>query len=157
MPKIIQGSLDASGLRMALVASRYNQDACDRLLEGALATLRERGAADADLTVVRVPGAWEIPAAASTLARTGRFDAILALGVLIRGETRHFDLIAAAVARALQRIIVASGVPIAFGIVAAETPDQVAERSGGKLGNRGVETAVASIEMARVRRAMEAP
>ncbi len=154
MATLIQGSLDARGLRFALVASRYNEQACDRLLEAALATLRERGAAEESLTVVRVPGAWEIPAAAAALARAGRHDAILALGVLIRGETRHFDLIAAGTARALQELAVSSGVPIAFGILAAENAAQVSERSGGSLGNRGGETAAAAIEMARLRRAL---
>jgi 6,7-dimethyl-8-ribityllumazine synthase len=156
MPMTIQGSLDASGLRFALVASRFNQDACDRLLQAALATLRERGAADDSLTVVRVPGAWEIPAAAAALARGGRLDVILALGVLIRGETRHFDLIAAETSRALQSVVLETGVPIAFGILAAESAAQVEARTGGALGNRGAETAVAAIEMARVRRALAA-
>lgn len=156
MPRTIEGSLQASGIRFAVVASRYNETACDRLLEGALSCLKEHGAADADVTVVRVPGSWEIPVVARRLARSKMHDAIIALGVLIRGETAHFDLIAGQVARELASAASETGVPVAFGVLAADSVEQVLERAGGDRGNRGWETAMAAIETANVIKRLEA-
>jgi 6,7-dimethyl-8-ribityllumazine synthase len=157
MPKTIEGSLQARGFRFALVASRYNDTACERLLEGALDCLKRHGAADADVKVVRVPGSWEIPVVARRLALSKAHDAVIALGVLIRGETSHFELIAAQVARGLASAAEQSGVPVAFGVLAAETVEQVLERTGGGQGNRGWEAALAAIEAANVMKRLEAP
>jgi 6,7-dimethyl-8-ribityllumazine synthase len=157
MVKTIEGDLQARGIRFALVASRYNETGCERLLEGALDCLRQHGAADMDVTVVRVPGSWEIPVVARRLALSKAHDAVIALGVLIRGETSHFDLIAAQVARGLASVAEQSGVPVAFGVLAADSVEQVLERAGGGQGNRGWEAALAAIEAANVMKGLGAP
>ena len=148
MPRTIEGGLNAKGLRFALVASRFNEALCEKLLAGALDCLQRHGASDGDLTIVRVPGAWEIPVVARRLALSRSHDAVIALGVLIRGETSHYDLIASSVARGLAGAAVESGVPVLFGVLAAETPEQALDRAGGKHGNRGWEAAMAAIEAA---------
>jgi len=150
MPRTIEGGLSAKGLRFALVASRFNEYLSDKLLAGALDCLQRHGAVDADVTVVRVPGSWEIPVVARRLALSRSHDAVIALGVLIRGETAHFDLIATSVARGLADAATESGVPVQFGVLAAESPEQAVERAGGKQGNRGWEAAMAAIESANV-------
>ena len=141
-------ALSAREMRFAIVASRFNDFAVSRLLEGALSCLKERGAAADRITVVRVPGSWEIPVFARKLALSNRFDAVVALGVLIRGETLHFDLIAREVARGLAEAAEDSGVPIAFGVLAVENRQQAVDRAGGSAGNRGEESARAAIEAA---------
>lgn len=148
MPKTIEGGFHAKGLRFAIVASRFNETMVSRLLSGALDCLQRHGAAESDITLVRVPGAWELPAVARRLALAKAYDAVLAIGVLIRGETPHFDLIATQVSRGLAAAGEESGVPIAFGVLTAETPEQAADRSGGKLGNRGWDAGMAAIETA---------
>ena len=155
MPETIEAGQDARGLRFAIVASRYHETACENLLSSAVASLQERGALVTDITVVRVPGSWEIPLAARRVALSGQHDAIVALGVLIRGETAHFDLIAAEVARGLAAASFESGVPIAFGVIAAENVEQVLARTGGVFGNRGREAALAAIEAAGVMKRLE--
>ncbi len=150
MPTTIEGGFNAKGLRFAIVASRFNETMVSRLLAGALDCLQRHGAADGDITVVRVPGAWEIPGVARRLAMARSHDAIVALGVLIRGETPHFDLIAAQVSRGLATASEGSGVPVIFGVLTAETPEQAADRSGGKLGNRGWDAGMAAIETANL-------
>jgi 6,7-dimethyl-8-ribityllumazine synthase len=152
MPKVIEGNLIAKGLKVAIVASRFNGDLVSRLLEGAVDCLIRHGADDASITVVRVPGAFEIPQAARKLALAKKHDVIVPLGVLIRGETPHFDLIAAEVTRGLGSVAGETGVPVSFGIVTAETTEQAAERSGGKMGNRGWDAALAAIEMVNMGR-----
>ena len=156
MPQTIEAGQDARGLRFCIVASRYHETACESLLSSALATLQERGALVTDITVVRVPGSWEIPLAARRVALSGQHDAVVALGVLIRGETAHFDLIAGEVARGLATASFESGVPIAFGVIAAGNVEQVLARSGGAFGNRGHEAALAAIEAAGVMKRLEA-
>ena len=148
--RTIEGVLQAKGLRFGIVSSRFNEFASSRLLAGALDGLRRHGAQPGDITVVRVPGCWEIPVVARRLAVSRNHDAVIALGVLVRGETPHFDLIAAQVARGLASAAEETGTPILLGIVAAETAEQALDRSGGKHGNRGWEAAVAAIESAQV-------
>lgn len=152
---MVEAGQDARGLRFAIVVSRYHETACENLLSAAVATIVERGAAASDITVVRVPGSWEIPLIARRVALNGQHDAVVALGVLIRGETLHFELIAGEVARGLATASFESGVPIAFGVIAAENVDQVLARTGGASGNRGREAALAAIEAAGVVKRLE--
>jgi 6,7-dimethyl-8-ribityllumazine synthase len=151
----VDGRLDASGLRFALVVSRFNAAASERLLAGATDCLIRHGASEGHLTVARVPGSFEIPLVAQRLARSGKHDAVVCLGVLIRGETPHFDLIANEVARGLVQVGLETGVPVTFGVVTAETAEQAADRSGGKHGNRGADAALAAVEMADLLRRLE--
>jgi len=148
--KTIEGILQAKGLRFGIVSSRFNEFSSARLLEGALDSLQRHGAQAADITVVRVPGCWEIPVVARRMAVSRAHDAVIALGVLVRGETAHFDLIAAQVARGLASAAEETGVPVIFGVLTAESADQAIDRSGGKHGNRGCEAAMAAIEAAQV-------
>jgi 6,7-dimethyl-8-ribityllumazine synthase len=147
--RTIEGAISAKGLRFAIVSSRFNELASSRLLSAALDALSRHGAQPADVLVVRVPGSWEIPMVVRRLALGRAHDAVIALGVLVRGETPHFDLIASQVARGLASTAEESGVPVIFGVVTAETPDQALDRCGGKHGNRGWDAAVAAIETAQ--------
>lgn len=153
--RTIEGGHDATGLRFGLVSSRYNPPHAETILQGALAVLRSRGARPDDLLVARVSGAWELPVVARKLASSGRFDAVIGLGVLIEGETAHFRLIGDAVARGLARAAEDSGVPVLFGLLTAFTAKQAADRAGGRYGNRGEEAALAAIEAARVVKGLE--
>ena len=143
---------DARGHRFCLVASRFNETYVRRLVDAALETLRHRGADDDALEVHWVPGSFELPLACRWAAESGRFDAVLALGVLIRGETEHFRLVADAMAYGLMRVMLDTGVPVLNGVLAAHDADQVAARTGGELGNRGAEVALAAVQMAGHRR-----
>ena len=142
----------ASGLRFAVVLSRFNSLVGDRLLEGALDTLRRHGAADEDITLARVPGAFEIPLAASEMAKCGTFDAVICLGAVIRGATAHFDYVAGPLASGLANIAVQTGVPVLFGVLTTDTIEQALERAGTKAGNKGADVAAAAIEMANLLR-----
>ncbi len=146
--KAIEGRLNAAGKRFALVAARFNHRLVDRLIEGAADCLERHGAAADDVTVVRVPGAWELPLALEELAATGAFDALIALAVVIRGETSHFDYICSECSHGVARVGAEHRVPIGFGVLTCETSEQARERSGGKAGNKGFEAAQAAIEMA---------
>jgi len=152
MPKTIEGNLNAKGLKVAIVASRFNEFLVSRLLAGAVDCLVRHGVEDGAMMIVRVPGSFEIPLAARKLALAKKHDAVIALGVLIRGETPHFDLIAGEVTRGLGNIASETGVPVSFGILTAETTAQAVERAGGKMGNRGWDAALSAIEMANVGR-----
>ena len=147
-----QGSLDATGHRYCVVAARFNELYVKRLVDGALSVLRGRGAAAADLEVVWVPGSFELPLACRWAALTGRFDAVLAFGVLIQGETEHFRLVADASARGLQETALSTGVPVLDGVLAVRDAAQAEARSGGAVGNRGAEVALAAVQMATLRR-----
>ncbi len=138
----------ASGLRFAVVVSRFNETLTARLRQGALSALLEYGAARSDITTAWVPGAFELPIAAAHLASTNRFDAIVCLGALIRGETTHYDVLAHSTASGLQDVARRSGLPITFGVLTCDTVEQAAARAGGEHGNKGVDAAVAAIEMA---------
>lgn len=148
----ITGQLSAKGLRLALVVSRFNSIFTEQLLKGARDAALRHGAEEADLTAVRVPGANEIPLAAAKLARSGRVDAVVALGAVIDGATDHAMLINTSVARALAQIGLETGVPVLNGIVCAHNLDQAIERSGSKAGNKGFDTVVAAIEAVNVLR-----
>jgi 6,7-dimethyl-8-ribityllumazine synthase len=145
-----KGSLDASGKRFAVVAGRFNESFTTHLVNGAVDCLQRLGAAENDVDLYWVPGSYEVPHATRAAAMSGKYDAVVALGVLIRGGTPHFDLIAAEVTRAVGMIGRDTGVPTIFGIVTADTMEQAAERCGGKMGNRGWDAAQAAVEMANL-------
>lgn len=144
------GKLDGSGRRFAVVASRFNGRVVSSLVEGAVDCLERHGVTPADIHVVRVPGAWEIPLALEELAKgsAGTFDALLALGVLIRGETSHFDFLCSQCCAGAARVASQYHLPVGFGVLTCETPEQAQERSGGKHGNKGWDTALSALEMA---------
>jgi 6,7-dimethyl-8-ribityllumazine synthase len=146
----IQGTGRAAGFRFALVVSKYNDFVTDRLQAGALAALSAAGVTPADVTVLRVPGAFEIPLAAQHAAESGRFDAVVCLGCLIRGETSHFEFIATAVAHGLTTAAAATGIPMAFGVLTTNSVEEALARAGDGSSNKGHEAAVAAIEMADV-------
>jgi len=145
--KTHEGTLIVSDARIAIVLSRFNSLIGDRLLEGALDTLKRHGVTDDEISLVRVPGAFEIPLAASVLAKTGRYDAVICLGAVIRGSTAHFDYVAGPLASGLASIAVDTGVPILFGVLTTDTIEQALERAGTKAGNKGADVAAAAIEM----------
>lgn len=147
-PVAVEGDLSAAGKRFAVVVARWNAVITDRLLQGALDALHRSGAARGDVEVVRVPGAWEIPSAARTLAESGRFAAIVTLGVLLRGETAHYEAIYTEVARGIGQSQQETGVPHAFGVLTCETLEQALDRAGLKAGNKGFEAGLAAVEMA---------
>jgi len=155
MPRTLEGTLDATGARFGLVVSRFNDLLTGRLLEGAIDCLVRHGASDADITVVKVPGSWEVPFVAERLAASGKVDAVVGLGVLIRGATPHFDYIASEAAKGLAHAAMSSGVPVAFGILTTDTLEQAIERSGSKAGNKGWQAAQAAIEMVQLYRALK--
>jgi 6,7-dimethyl-8-ribityllumazine synthase len=152
MPRTIEGMLDAKGLRFGLVVSRFNDLLTNRLVEGALDCLARHGARDEDLLVVKVPGSWEIPLVAERLAGSNTVDAVIGLGVLIRGATPHFDYLAAEVAKGLAQVALTRGVPVTFGVLTCDTLEQALERSGAKAGNKGWQAAQAAIEMVQLYR-----
>jgi 6,7-dimethyl-8-ribityllumazine synthase len=150
MPRTYEGVLDAKGLRFGIVVSRFNDLLTGRLVEGALDCLTRHGARDEDLVVVKVPGAWELPMVADRLAHSGKVDAVIALGVLIRGDTPHFEYIAAEVSKGLAQVGLGTGVPVSFGVLTTESLDQAIERSGTKSGNKGWHAALAAVEMVQL-------
>lgn len=150
-PVAIEGDLSAKGLKFAIIAARWNAVITDRLLEGALDALLRSGAQRTDIQVVRVPGAWEIPAAARTIANAGQVDAIVTLGCLLRGETAHYEAIYNEVARGIGQSQQETGIPHSFGVLTCETLEQALNRAGIKAGNKGFEAAVAAIEMVSLR------
>ncbi len=147
MPPIIEGHLEASGLKVALIASRFNDFVTTRLVEGALDGFVRHGVDPKNLPLFKVPGAFELPQLAAKLAAPGKYDAIVALGCLIRGETPHFDLLAAEAAKGLAHVALRSGVPVIFGVLTCDTMEQAIDRAGGKAGNKGWDAALAAIEM----------
>lgn len=142
-----EGRLDATGLRVAVVASRFNETITRSLLDGALSGLRRHGADDAGISVVWVPGAFELPLAASRLAASGEYDAVVCLGAVIRGATAHFDYVAGQAASGCARAALDTGVPVIFGVLTTDTVEQAIERSGTKAGNKGFDAATSAIEM----------
>ena len=148
----IEGGVSAEGMKFVVVTTRWNTVITDRLLQGALDCLRRSGAAREDVTVVRVPGAWEIPSAARTAAESGKVDAVITLGCLLRGETAHYEAIYTEVARGIGQSQQETGVPHAFGVLTCETLEQALDRAGLKAGNKGFEAASAAVEMVSVNR-----
>ncbi len=149
-PEAVEGQLSAVGMKFAIVVARWNSVITERLLQGALDGLHRSGAAKDAIEIVRVPGAWEIPSAARTLAEQGRFSAIITLGCLLRGETAHYEAIYTEVARGIGQSQQETGVPHAFGVLTCETLEQALDRAGVKAGNKGYEAAIAAIEMASI-------
>jgi len=150
MPTDRKGNLAAKGLRLAIVVSRFNSFITERLLSGALDALTRAGADEKKIEVVRVPGSFEIPVAAKALAQSGRYDAVITLGCIIRGETQHFDFISAEVTRGIQLAALETGVPISFGVLTTDSLEQAVDRAGAKSGNKGAEVALAAVEMANL-------
>lgn len=142
------GHLDGTGLRVAIACSRFNDVVVTRLLEGARDALVRHGVADADIDVAWVPGAWELPVVVRALAETGRYQAVIALGAVIRGATYHFEVVAGQSASGLARVALDTGVPVLDGVLTVDTLEQAVERAGSKAGNKGAEAAVGAIEMA---------
>jgi 6,7-dimethyl-8-ribityllumazine synthase len=151
-PDAIEGDLGAANMRFAIVTTRWNTVITDRLLQGSLDALHRSGAAKSDIEIVRVPGAWEVPSAARTLAESKKFDAIITLGCLLRGETAHYEAIYNEVARGIGQSQQETGVPHAFGVLTCETLEQALDRAGLKAGNKGFEAAIAAIEMVSIQR-----
>ena len=148
--KVHESQLDAEGLRVAVVVARFNHLVSARLLEGCVAELRRRGIRERDVEVAWVPGAFEIPLAASALAGSGRYDALVVLGVVVRGGTPHFEYVCRGVTDGVQRVMLDSRVPVAFGVLTVDDVEQAWERTGGAEGHKGVEAAGVAIEMARL-------
>ena len=156
LPEAIEGDLSAESMRFAVVTTRWNTVITDRLLQGSLDALHRSGAGKKDIEIVRVPGAWEIPSAARTLAESKRFDAIITLGCLLRGETAHYEAIYNEVARGIGQSQQETGVPHAFGVLTCETLEQALDRAGLKAGNKGFEAAIAAIEMVSIQKKLKA-
>ena len=155
MPNFIEGNLKADGKKFAIIVARFNSFLCDKLLEGALDTLIRSGASDADIDVVRVPGAYEIPLVAKKLAGSLKYDAVICLGVVIRGATPHFDVVVNEVSKGSAQVGLETGIPVLFGVLTTETIEQAIERSGTKAGNKGSDVAVAAIEMTNLMSALQ--
>jgi 6,7-dimethyl-8-ribityllumazine synthase len=150
-PKALEGKLSAAGNRFGIVVARFNAFITDRLLQSAFDGLTQCGAKTKDIKIIRVPGAFEIPSAARTLAETKKYDAIICLGCLLRGDTAHYDVIVNEVARGIGQSAQETGVPHAFGVLTCETLEQAIDRAGLKMGNKGFEAALAAVEMANLK------
>ena len=150
MPKEIKGMLDAKGKNFGIAISRFNEFVTQKLLDGALDCLKRHGAEDEKITIVWVPGSFEIPYAASKMAKSKKFDAVICLGTVIRGQTPHFDYIANEVAKGIARISLQTDVPTIFGVITADTLEQAIERAGTKAGNKGWDAALSAIEMVKL-------
>jgi len=148
--KVIQGELQAKGLKFAVIVSRFNDFITGKLLEGAVDGLLRHGAKDEDIDVIKVPGAFEIPLTAKKVAAKGSYNALICLGTVIRGATPHFDYVAAEVSKGVATASMETGVPIAFGVLTTDTIEQAVERAGTKSGNKGFDAAMTAIEMAQV-------
>ncbi|MGD9638571.1 MAG: 6,7-dimethyl-8-ribityllumazine synthase [Alphaproteobacteria bacterium] len=148
--KTIEGKLDAKGLKFALVASRFNDFFVSKLIEGALDFLVRHGAEESDITIVRVPGAFEMPLAVKKTANSKKYDGVIALGAVIKGATPHFDFVANEATKGLAHISLESEIPVGFGLLTTDNLEQAIERSGTKAGNKGVEAAEATLELIRV-------
>jgi 6,7-dimethyl-8-ribityllumazine synthase len=154
MPNFYEGNLVATGLRFGIVVSRWNSFITERLLEGALDTLKRHGADTDIVDVARVPGTFEVPLLANRLAHSGRYDAVICLGCLIRGATPHFDYIAGECTKGIGQAMQSSGVPVTFGVITTNSIEEAIERAGTKAGNKGAEAAGAAIEMANLLQAL---
>lgn len=154
METVFEGKLVAEGFRFAIVISRFNDFIGARLLGGALDALRRHGARDEDIAVAKVPGAFEIPLIAKKLAMSGRYDALICLGAVIRGATPHFDYVAAEVSKGVAMVALESSIPVTFGVLTTENIEQAIERAGSKSGNKGFEAAVAAIELVNLIKTM---
>jgi len=154
MARVIEGQLQGAGLRFAIVVSRFNSFITERLLAGALDALTRTGCNPETIDVIKVPGSWEIPLAAGELAKQRRYDAIICLSAIIRGETPHFDYVAGEAAKGVAHIAAETGVPVAFGVLTTNTLEQAIDRAGGKSGNKGFDAAMTAVEMANLLRTL---
>ena len=154
MVKVVEGQLDARGMRFGIIVSRFNGFVTERLLEGAMEALKAHGGEEKDIDIVRVPGAFEIPLLAKKLASSGKYDALICLGAVIRGDTPHFEYIAEAVARGIGGVILEHRLPVSFGVLTTNNVEQAIERAGAKTENKGFEAALTAIEMASLNRAI---
>lgn len=150
MPKYIEGNLEAAGLSFGILVSRFNSFISERLLEGAVDALIRHGAADEKIDVARVPGAFEIPLAARKMAESGKYDAVICLGAVIRGATPHFDYVAAEVSKGVAHVSLDSGIPVIFGVLTTDSIEQAIERAGTKAGNKGFDAAMTAIEISNL-------
>lgn len=155
MPKVIEGKINAQGMKFGIVVSRFNDFISDRLLAGALDALLRNGAAEKDVEIIKVPGAFEIPQVARKMALTKKYDAIICLGAVIRGATPHFDYIAAEVSKGIAMIGLESEIPISFGVLTTDNLEQAIERAGTKAGNKGWDAALAAMEMVNLYQEMK--
>lgn len=147
MPKIIEGKIVAKGMKFGIVASRFNDFICGRLIEGSVDALIRAGAEEKDIVIHKVPGSFELPLAAKKLAKSGRYDAIICLGAIIRGATPHFEYISAEVSKGIAMVGLETEVPVVFGVLTTDTIEQAIERAGTKSGNKGADAAMTAIEM----------
>jgi len=154
--RTLEGDLAARDLRVAIVAARFNEFVVERLVSGAIDALVRHGASEKSLELVRVPGAFDMPLVVRRLALSKRYDLVVALGAVIKGETAHFDFVAGECASGLSRIALESGVPVGFGVLTCETLEQAIDRAGGKAGNKGAEAALAALEMANLLKRLDA-
>ena len=154
MGKVLEGQLIATGLRFGIVVSRFNSFITERLLGGAMDALTRHGAAEDMVDVVKVPGSWEVPLVAGELARQHRYDAVVCLACVIRGETPHFDYVAAEAAKGVAHVSAETGVPVAFGVLTTNTLEQAIDRAGAKSGNKGFDAAMTAVEMANLLRTL---
>lgn len=150
MPKIIEAGLQAKGKKFGIIASRFNDFISGKLVEGALDALTRSGAVDRDISVLKVPGAFEIPLTAKKMLATGSYDAIICLGAVIRGATTHYDHVCAEVSKGIATVSLESDIPVMFGILTTETIEQAIERAGTKAGNKGFDVALGAVEMANL-------
>jgi 6,7-dimethyl-8-ribityllumazine synthase len=150
LPRELKGDLNGQGLRVAVVVARFNEVITRQLLTGAVETLSRHGISDDDISVAWVPGSFELPVVAKSMAKTGRYDSIICLGAVIRGETGHYDMVAGHASRGIGSVAMDTGVPVIFGILTTESMEQAINRSGGKSGNMGSNAAVTAIETARL-------
>ena len=150
MPKTIEGKLVAKGMKFGIIASRFNDFICGRLIDGAVDALTRAGAEEKDIQIYKVPGAFELPLMAKKLAKTARFDAVICLGAVIRGATPHFEYISAEVTKGIAKVGLETGLPVIYGVITADNLEQAIERAGTKMGNKGFDAAVSAIEMANL-------
>jgi 6,7-dimethyl-8-ribityllumazine synthase len=155
MPQIIEANLDAKGKKFGIVAARFNDFIVDKLVSGALDCLTRSGAKDQDISIVKVPGAFEIPLVAAKMADLKKYDAIICLGAVIRGATTHYDYVCAEVSKGIASVSLEAKVPVMFGILTTETIEQAIERAGTKSGNKGFDVAMGAVEMANLCKNME--
>lgn len=154
MGKIYQGNLIGTGLKIGIIVSRFNEFITSKLLSGALDALDRHGVSNEDMDVAWVPGAFEIPMAAQKMAASGKYDAVICLGAVIRGATPHFDYVAAEVSKGIANVGLKTGLPVIFGVITTDTIEQAIERAGTRIGNKGVEASEAAIEMANLFKSM---
>lgn len=147
MAKYLEGHLQGTGRKLGIVVARFNSFISEKLLEGAMDSLVRSGVSSDDITVARVPGAYEIPLVAQKMAKSGKYDAVIVLGAVIRGATPHFDYVAGEVAKGTAQVMLDAGIPVLFGVLTTETIEQAIERAGTKAGNKGADVAIAALEM----------